>query len=149
MTTISKLDQARAYLAKMEPAIAGQAGHGATYKVACKLVSFGLTPSDAWTLLLEYNQRCLPPWSERELQHKLADAFRLSVPGTPFKPFAPPYRPQQKIDPRDATGNYLKGFRAEEIDLWEASPVRPPDDWRLDGACLVSMLYERDDQINV
>jgi hypothetical protein len=33
--------------------------------------------------------------------------------------------------------------------LWEASPIRPPDDFELDGACLVSMLYGPEESINV
>jgi hypothetical protein len=35
---------------------------------------FALTDTDAWNILLEYNARCLPPWNERDLRHKLSDA---------------------------------------------------------------------------
>jgi hypothetical protein len=64
----------------MPGAISGAGGHDATFAVACKLVEFGLSPDDAWRLLLEYNQRCHPQWSERELRHKLEDAFRRTNP---------------------------------------------------------------------
>ncbi|CAN5459745.1 hypothetical protein BH20VER3_BH20VER3_00670 [soil metagenome] len=71
----SLIDRARKYVAKMPTAVSGQNGHGATYHVACVLVQgFGLSPSQAMPLLEEYNVRCEPPWSVRELQHKLDGA---------------------------------------------------------------------------
>ena len=66
----------RAYLDKLPPAISGDGGHGATFRAACECVRFGLGDSDAMSLLNEYNRRCSPPWSEKELAHKLADARR-------------------------------------------------------------------------
>jgi hypothetical protein len=57
----------------MPPAISGSAGHLATWRVARVLVAdFQLGDDDAMTLLREYSQRCQPPWSERELAHKLS-----------------------------------------------------------------------------
>ena len=35
---------------------------------------FALSDTEAWSILVEYNARCLPPWSERELRHKLSEA---------------------------------------------------------------------------
>ena len=35
---------------------------------------FGLSPEEAMPLMLEYNQRCEPPWTERDLWHKLRSA---------------------------------------------------------------------------
>ncbi len=68
-------DQARRYLAKVPPAVSGQRGHDATFHAACVLVKgFGLRPTEALPVLQEWNQGCLPPWSDRELLHKLADA---------------------------------------------------------------------------
>lgn len=76
----SAVTRARAYVAAMPPAISGSGGHNATFAVARKLVhGFGLSEGDAWTLLLEYNQRCEPPWSERELRHKFDDAGRANL----------------------------------------------------------------------
>lgn len=68
-------ERARRWVAKMPAAVSGSGGHPATFHVACVLVQgFGLPPSQAWPLMLEYNERCLPPWSERELRHKLDGA---------------------------------------------------------------------------
>lgn len=74
------LRRARAYVERMPSAVAGSGGHAATFSVARKLLQdFGLGEGDAWDLLLEYNARCEPPWSERELRHKLGDAARARV----------------------------------------------------------------------
>lgn len=71
------LDRARRYLAKMPPAVSGQAGHDRTFHAACVLVQgFALSESEAYAVLSEWNIGCQPPWSERELRHKLADAAK-------------------------------------------------------------------------
>ncbi len=73
---LSPVERARRYLAKCAPAISGQSGHDQTFKVACRAIKgFGLSVDEAWPLLLEYNQRCEPPWSEEELRHKAEDAW--------------------------------------------------------------------------
>lgn len=69
--------RARAYLEKVDPAISGQGGHNTTFRAACALIlGFDLSPEEAYPLLAEYNERCEPPWSERELVHKLATAAK-------------------------------------------------------------------------
>jgi KaiC/GvpD/RAD55 family RecA-like ATPase len=69
------VERARKYLDKLPPAISGSSGHNATFHAACVLVQgFGLSSDVALALLGEFNQRCSPPWSERELQHKISQA---------------------------------------------------------------------------
>ncbi len=70
------LRRATAYLDAMDPAISGQGGHDTTYTAATAMVhGFCLDPETALRLLLErYNPRCEPPWSEKELRHKVDDA---------------------------------------------------------------------------
>jgi hypothetical protein len=69
--------RARAYLARVEGAVSGQGGHNATFRAACILTQrFSLAFPEAWPLLLEWNERCSPPWSESELRHKLEDALK-------------------------------------------------------------------------
>lgn len=76
---MNPLDRARAYLAKLPPAVSGAGGHNSTFRAACHLVRFGLADGDAMTLLREWNgTHCSPPWTERELAHKLADAHRVA-----------------------------------------------------------------------
>jgi hypothetical protein len=68
--------RAIAYLGVMPPAIAGSGGHSQTYAAATALVhGFGLDPAVSLTILTDYyNPRCSPPWSEKELQHKVSQA---------------------------------------------------------------------------
>jgi hypothetical protein len=75
----SPLDRAARYVEKMPAAESGNHGHDATFAVAVTLVhGFALPEATAWPILCEFNKRCLPPWSERELRHKLEDANKLT-----------------------------------------------------------------------
>jgi len=70
-----RLAAARAYLNKLEPAICGSGGDKHTFIAALNLVGkFGLFEADALIVLQEWNQRCVPPWTEFELLHKLSSA---------------------------------------------------------------------------
>lgn len=61
----------------MPEAVSGAGGHGATFRVACILwQGFALNHDEVMELLREYNHRCSPPWSERELQHKANEAAK-------------------------------------------------------------------------
>lgn len=69
------IERAKRFLATIDPAIQSAGGSTQTFRAAIALVQdFALTDDQAWPLLLEYNTRCVPPWSERPLRHKLADA---------------------------------------------------------------------------
>lgn len=69
-----KLKRARAYLAKLPAAISGLQGHNTTWNAAAHmLIGFDLSESDAYDLIAsDYNPRCDPPWTERELKHKVS-----------------------------------------------------------------------------
>ncbi|MEZ6097855.1 MAG: hypothetical protein R3E01_02680 [Pirellulaceae bacterium] len=70
-------ERCRNYVAQMPGAISGQAGHNATYAVACVAAKgFALPEDKAWSILVEFNERCQPPWHEHELRHKLDDAYK-------------------------------------------------------------------------
>ena len=67
--------RARAYLAKCDPAISGQKGHVQILKIAGYLCNgFALSDGDAMELLEKYNQRCIPPWPQKDLLRKLSEA---------------------------------------------------------------------------
>lgn len=71
------VERARKYLAEIEGAVSGQHGHDKTFRAACKIVrGFALPLSQALPLLREWNQRCQPPWSEKDLVHKIKDALK-------------------------------------------------------------------------
>jgi len=76
-------DRARAYVAQMDAAVSGAGGHDVTFRVACVLVEgFSLSGGDALEIMREYNSRCDPAWSDRELEHKVRSAEgKISEPG--------------------------------------------------------------------
>lgn len=69
-----RVKRARAYLAKLPAAVSGAQGHTATFNaVACVMIGFDLSEQDAFDVIAsDYNPRCSPEWSERELRHKIA-----------------------------------------------------------------------------
>lgn len=72
---------ASAYLAKIPLAISGQHGHDATLSAANAIVvgfDFSHDSDAAWQLMQEFNQRCDPPWSDKDLRRKLSEADRLA-----------------------------------------------------------------------
>ena len=70
-------DRARLYLRKCPPSIIGQGGDKAAFRAACALVRvYQLGEAEALALLQEFNQRCVPPWSETELLHKIRSAAK-------------------------------------------------------------------------
>ena len=71
------VDRARRYLAALPPAVSGQHGDVTTFRACCRLVrGFLLSDNDALTVLREWNTRCAPPWTERELVDKIQRARR-------------------------------------------------------------------------
>lgn len=79
-TELGMVERAARYLAATPGAVAGCGGHNHTYRIACKLVSyFGLSNETAIELLKEWNAKCDPPWSERELSHKVESASGRAV----------------------------------------------------------------------
>lgn len=73
-----RTERARRALAKMRPGVQGDNGSRATF-IAAKMLfrQFGLSESTALDLLrTDFNPRCVPPWSERELRHKVESAAR-------------------------------------------------------------------------
>ena len=71
----SAYESCQRYLDKMPNAVSGSGGHNCTFQAACELFRFGLSEDESLRLLQWFNAtKCQPPWSERELQHKLASA---------------------------------------------------------------------------
>ncbi len=76
LSTGNIMARARAYLVKCDPAIEGQHGSDQTFTVAAKLIhGFGLHPNDVFDLMRsEFNPKCDPPWSDRDLARKVSEA---------------------------------------------------------------------------
>lgn len=94
------LDLARARLQTLSPAIQGRDGSGALWTAALDMVrGFALPPAVALDLLrAEYNPRCSPPWSEKELRHKIDDVAGKSRVQPGYLLDAPPPGPARGPD---------------------------------------------------
>jgi RepB DNA-primase from phage plasmid len=69
--------RARAYLSRVPPARIGQHGDLHTFQTCCRIVrGFALDDDQALAVLADWNARCLPPWTERELREKIRSARR-------------------------------------------------------------------------
>jgi RepB DNA-primase from phage plasmid len=69
--------RAREYAAALPAAVAGEHGDLLTFRLCCRLVrGFALTDIEAFSILGEWNARCDPPWTYRELRDKLNNARR-------------------------------------------------------------------------
>lgn len=73
------LSRAFSYVANMPSAVSGSHGHDATFAVALALVhGFALSRKQARPIIQEFNARCDPPWTEKELDHKLDSAAKVT-----------------------------------------------------------------------
>ena len=71
----SPIRNVRAWIYRVK-AISGQGGHNATFRVACKLRDAGLSPEEALSEIITWSESCAsPPWSRRQLEHKILSAF--------------------------------------------------------------------------
>lgn len=65
------------YLANVPPAISGQGGMNATFQVCCRMIElFGNIRTNEQLLddLQPWNETCIPPWQDHELERKIRDA---------------------------------------------------------------------------
>jgi len=133
-TNVNVMDRARRYLVRMPPSISGSDGHGVAFRTACILVlGFGLTREEAMLLLSEWNQSCRPPWSEKELLHKVEEAnkqpgernFLRDTPQQQWQSivipkFTAPVEPKHDgITLASAAESYLSQLESGEADLIE------------------------------
>ncbi len=120
------VERARPYLRKCIPAISGQKGHDRTF-AAARAMRYGFNLSEGETLALlleEHNPRCEPPWSERELLHKIREADT--------KPFGKPrgylLNSGSAYDPTARARQWGGGFGGPTADAEPClSPPAPPD----------------------
>jgi hypothetical protein len=160
---LSVTERARRYIAKCPAAVSGQRGHDATFHVAASLVhGFALDEGDALALLAEWNRLCVPPWSERELRHKIESAGKAIHSGPRGCLLGDGWAPvrqrrlaaaslpavRSQMNPVEAAERFLDGWRCSEADLFRASQVVIGSDPRLGGAVLVEALYAPGELVN-
>jgi hypothetical protein len=141
-------ERAQKYLAVLEPSISGSNGHNACFQAACVLVhGFALDDTLALHLLAsEFNPRCSPPWSDRELRHKINQARKTSSdkpvgyligrqrsnasapaagPQRPTAPVAERIKKRQEYEPSALQRMMCRGFTPDYQWLAERSPIDP------------------------
>jgi hypothetical protein len=151
--SVTILERASRYIARMDAAVAGSGGHDATFAVACALVhGFALGESEAMSLMQEYNARCAPPWSERDLAYKLRSAanshsskgsgYLLQGKAEGRRLNAEDYKPMPKPEPvafDPAALAALAGEFRPRLDWFAARSYADPS--LLDSAGFLSLLY--------
>mgnify|MGYP003394009786 CR=1 FL=1 len=65
---------------KVEVAVSGQGGHSRMIWFACRMLKLfsSLSEEQLMAVLRAFNERCLPPFSDSDLQHKATEAFKLT-----------------------------------------------------------------------
>jgi len=80
ISTETRLDMAQRYLENCEASVQGSGGSTACIKAAGKCFTFGLQADDVFDLMMEvFNPRCRPGWSEKEMDHKVSDAYKFAL----------------------------------------------------------------------
>ena len=77
---MNRTERAIKYIQSAGGAVSGNHGHDHTLGVACQVLrKIGLDDPEELLAILrtEHNPQCDPPWSEKELRHKVDEAFKL------------------------------------------------------------------------
>ena len=73
------IELCRQEVAKLRPAIQGKGGDKQTFRVACVIFhDFGLSEPEGKPIMDAFNGCCVPPWNEKDLQHKIDTAIARS-----------------------------------------------------------------------
>jgi hypothetical protein len=106
-------DRAAAYVASMPrqfPAKVDMTQHSPLPLIH----GFALSDAQAWAILCEYNTHCSPPWSERELRHKLESAGKLDR------------HPKPRGHLSGITHRHAVGLSIPEVRIYSPAPLVKP-----------------------
>lgn len=130
------ITRAQKHIDTLEPAVSGSGGHAATYRAARILVNdYKLSVEEAWPILLSYNERCEPPWTEKELRRKLEDAAK-RPPGN-YGTDKSQGRKTPNPAPRPPSERIAKG--PAKYNPPPKAPIGPPAIPQLDSAMLAAL----------
>jgi P4 family phage/plasmid primase-like protien len=74
-----RVQRCRTFVAEIPGAISGDRGHDKTLRIARVIANdFAIDRANGYPILQEYNARCRPPWSPRELERKWAAGSQTS-----------------------------------------------------------------------
>ncbi len=78
---LDKVERAARWADAADAAVQGAAGSATAMRVIGTAVrGFELSPAEAMDALSSWNAKCSPPWTERELEHKIASALKTPDP---------------------------------------------------------------------
>jgi len=141
---MSPLDRARLYLKNCPPCISGARGHDLFRQISCSVIhGFDLSESEASVVFDEWNRTCDPEWSDREVDHKIQEAFACEdIKGRPRGYLLKEGRVKVEFNPQNhkTTKPQLNPFRttkAFNVAEWRVSSLA------LHGAEILSCLGDR------
>ena len=106
--------RAIAYINAMPEAIQGNNGSNALFRVCNKLYAFGLDKDTAKRIIMEhYNPRCVPEWSEKEIDHKLDDAYNKPI-NEAGSMLAPPEIPDAIMNGVEELKQYIRDKKSSK-----------------------------------
>lgn len=75
---MDKIERAKKYCESSGGAVSGNGGHAHTFALACNILrKIGLTADDLFEVLAtHHNPQCDPPWTAKELRHKVESAVK-------------------------------------------------------------------------
>ena len=135
--------------------------HQQIKRLVCSLRAFGASSSEIFHRLrpnyaadvLDEEIFGLIEWSETiPFESSSPVRFKKSFflqKATPLSSVPPS---QKSITQEEAISNaekWLKGFRADQSDLFHSSPWLPPDDWKDDPRLFFSTMYEKGEWVNI
>lgn len=160
---MTKEERVRLYVERTPIAVSGNEGSRRTMAVARTLYDgFELSESDTLYWLTKFSDRCQPPWNEKQLKHKVKST--VTTPGKhgrgwmnqpvrqsgngQFNGHSEQSRPPIMADYIQAVEYRLGNFRCTESDLYDASPIKPAEDFHKDGVVLLEHLFNSGEQVN-
>lgn len=159
LTPSQRVERARAALAKHPEAVGGSGtGNSTTFHACCLVLRHGVTEEEAWALILEYNQRCDPPW---ELEHCKDEDSLLRIFASAVKsvgseskvaaPYSQKSSAPRTATPRPAEVDFVAVAEAfggdasvDEDSFRKASPAK-----ELDGLGTVAKLFNEMDLLSI
>jgi DNA-binding transcriptional ArsR family regulator len=146
---VEAMKRARAYARALPAAIQGNHGDQVTYEAALKIRDFGLSEDENYAVLAEeFNPRCDPSWSKRELQAKIRNAYKYArgQAGSKLNEERPSYKAgstdyqscyqteviqaESQEKPRKADlafipADYWRLYDVSDVQKWECPPLQP------------------------
>lgn len=163
---LTKEERIQLYVDRTAIAISGQEGSKRTMAVARTLYTgFDLTEEETVRWLTRFSARCQPPWKEKDVIHKVKSVVNTrtshergwmlrgndedhSARNGNGQLHYEKKREPTRADYTQAMECYLSGRSFTESDFYEASPIKPSEDFTEDAFLILSHLYGSEDGIN-